>query len=170
MARTTKTRTYAGAVKLREKALANGEKSLYLDIYHKGKRSYEFLKLYVTGNKGADAETVRLAETIRAQREIELQSAEHGITPAHLRKANFVEYFARLADKKAHKSWRATLLHLKKHTGGTLPFEQITAAKLEDFKLYLLNNLHNNSAWLYYGKVRGALNQAVRDGYLQSNP
>ncbi len=34
--------------------------------------------------------------------------------------------------------------------GGTLPFEQITAAKLKNFKLYLLNNLHNNSAWLYY--------------------
>lgn len=32
-------------VTLREKTLANGNKSLYLDIYRNGKREYEFLKL-----------------------------------------------------------------------------------------------------------------------------
>ena len=34
-------------VTLREKTLANGNKSLYLDIYRNGKREYEFLKLYL---------------------------------------------------------------------------------------------------------------------------
>ena len=32
-------------VRLRERVLANGERSLYLDIYRDGKRSREFLKL-----------------------------------------------------------------------------------------------------------------------------
>lgn len=34
-------------VRLREKKLANGNISLYLDIYRDGKREYEFLRLYL---------------------------------------------------------------------------------------------------------------------------
>ena len=34
-------------VRLREKPLKDGQKSLYLDIYVNGARSYEFLKLYL---------------------------------------------------------------------------------------------------------------------------
>lgn len=34
-------------IKLRAKSLSNGNKSLYLDIYKDGKRTYEFLKLYI---------------------------------------------------------------------------------------------------------------------------
>jgi hypothetical protein len=34
-------------VRLRYKELANGCKSIYLDIYTAGKRHYEFLKLYL---------------------------------------------------------------------------------------------------------------------------
>ena len=32
---------------IREKKLSNGNISLYLDIYRSGKRSYEFLKIYI---------------------------------------------------------------------------------------------------------------------------
>lgn len=34
-------------VSLRKRTLSNGRKSLYLEIYHNGKVSYEFLKLYI---------------------------------------------------------------------------------------------------------------------------
>ena len=34
-------------VRLRMKELTNGNKSLYLDIYRNGKRSYEYLKFYI---------------------------------------------------------------------------------------------------------------------------
>jgi hypothetical protein len=40
-------------VRLRVKNLANGVQSLYLDCYVDGKRSYEFLKLYLIPEKGA---------------------------------------------------------------------------------------------------------------------
>ena len=35
-------------VKLQFKKLSNANLSIYLDIYYKGKRYYEFLKLYLT--------------------------------------------------------------------------------------------------------------------------
>lgn len=38
-------------VRLRVKNLANGVQSLYLDCYVDGKRSYEFLKLYLIPEK-----------------------------------------------------------------------------------------------------------------------
>lgn len=60
-------------VKIRFKELADGCKSIYLDIYFKGKRKYEFLKLYIhPGNDEettlANAEAMRMAEEVRAQR------------------------------------------------------------------------------------------------------
>jgi Arm DNA-binding domain len=44
-----KTKKYS--VRLREKALSSGNKSLYLDIWFDGKRKYEFLKLYIVKSK-----------------------------------------------------------------------------------------------------------------------
>ena len=47
MARKTSAKNTKEPVRLREKELANGVRSLYLDIYVNGKRCYEFLKLYL---------------------------------------------------------------------------------------------------------------------------
>lgn len=38
-------------VTIRFKELANGNQSIYLDIYQDGKRKYEFLKLYLVPEK-----------------------------------------------------------------------------------------------------------------------
>ncbi len=83
MPRGPKKKAYTGKVKLRRKELAGGTASLYLDVWHEGKRHYQFLKLYLTGDKQTDAETLRIAETKRAQRELEIQAHETGIIPAH---------------------------------------------------------------------------------------
>ncbi len=73
-------------VKLRTKNISGGRKSLYLDIYHKGKRNYDFLDLVLEDEvkvkkesknemillskriKEANREKILLAETIRANR------------------------------------------------------------------------------------------------------
>ena len=46
MARPKKTVKAKEPVRIRFKELKNGNKSIYLDIYRDGKRTYEFLKLY----------------------------------------------------------------------------------------------------------------------------
>jgi len=59
-------------VKLRKRKLASGNLSLYLDIYQSGKRAYEFLGLYLTQDKTASKETLKLAQNIQAKRQVEI--------------------------------------------------------------------------------------------------
>ena len=64
-------------VRVRYKKLANGNQSIYLDIYRNGKRTYEFLKLYLIpektrADKEKNKETMRLANAVKAQRIVHL--------------------------------------------------------------------------------------------------
>ena len=139
------------SVKLRQKILAGGKKSLYLDIYHNQKRHYEFLSLYLlNGNHGKtkkdNSEILILAEKIRANRDIELQFAEHDIIPSFKRKADFVEYFQKLGESKGRSAliWKNSLVHLKKFSGGAVQFKNINELWLEQFQNYLLKIDNNN--------------------------
>ena len=68
-------------VRIRYKDLANSTKSIYLDTYKSGKRSYEFLKLYLLPEddgkaKAINAETLQKAEAIKNQRVQEILSGK----------------------------------------------------------------------------------------------
>ncbi len=72
-------------IRLRFKALANGNKSIYLDTYKDGQRSYEFLKLYLipetdANSKAQNANTLQAANAIKAQRVIDLANNKANIT------------------------------------------------------------------------------------------
>ena len=82
MARPKKQIKLKEPVRLREKLLNDGNRSLYLDIYHKGIRKYEFLKLYLVPeltplDKEHNRETIKLAEQVKAERVLQIQG--HGI-------------------------------------------------------------------------------------------
>lgn len=73
-------------VTLRFKELSKGNKSLYLDIYRDGVRTYEFLKLYliperpgIAADKIANQITLDAANAIKAQRIKEIITGEAGI-------------------------------------------------------------------------------------------
>lgn len=79
MARTKKPLKIKQPVTLRETKLRSGNISLYLDIYHRGERRYEFLKLYLIpevdqASKMLNRQTREIAEKIRAERILQLQS------------------------------------------------------------------------------------------------
>ena len=65
-------------VRIREKVLGDGTISLYLDMYHKGNRKKEGLKLYIIPETSPAAKlqninTRKLAEQVKAQRILDIQ-------------------------------------------------------------------------------------------------
>lgn len=167
-------------VYLREKKQKSGTISLYLDYYLNKKRKYEFLGLILVPKPNAkqrkENKTNRnLAEQIRAQRQIELQTGTLGIIPNFKKTANYVEYFSSLVEHRRKtgvnfESWRSTFSHLKKYTDGSLRFEELDEQWLENFKAYLLSEVAQNSAHTYFNKIKASLHQAVRDKIISANP
>jgi integrase len=158
------------SVKLRKKKTKRGE-SLYLDIYHNGQREYEFLKIHLTKDRESNKEKMKIAESIRAKKELEILSGAHGLTPKFKRKANFVEYFEKITlEKKSPSNYANTLNYLKKFTGGTIKFLHINEKWLDDFKAYLLKKVSNTSANTYYTALKTVLKKAVKEKIIHENP
>ena len=163
-------------IKLRYKALASGGYSLYLDMWHNGKRQYEFLKIYIEGRRNtleADREKLRLAIAIRDKRELALMQNDNDLQLSNWKtKANFVEYFKNLADSKAafEKAWRNTYKHLKDFTKGQISFKQVDPDFCESFKDYLLEHVSTNTAHTYFSKIKAALNKAIKERIIFYNP
>lgn len=102
-------------VHIRFKELRNGNKSIYLDLYRDGKRSYEFLKLYLIPESSATAkqqnrEILKMANTMKARRIIELSNSIDGITANSLK------------SKMILRDWLQIYLEQerKKYTSGTV--------------------------------------------------
>ena len=92
-------------IRLRKRQLRNGNTSLYLDIYIDGKRSYEFLNLYLVpektrADKDKNKETLRLADAIRATRIVDLQNGRFGFDGGYKPDTNFLEYYKMLCNKR----------------------------------------------------------------------
>ncbi len=112
-------------VKLRQKALANGNYSLYLDINWKGDREYDFLRLYLVDAKTAlerdqNKSTLLLAEQIKAQRLLDLQAGKYKIYSSK-ENESFVEFFkecvkARINSDGNYGNWKSAQNHLENFT------------------------------------------------------
>ena len=128
-------------VRIRTKKLANGNESIYLDVYSEGNRGYEFLKLYLIpeksrADKEANRKTMELANAIKAKRIVEIQNNEHGFKTASTRsKMNLIQYVLFLADEQLAKSgnkrsYYYTLHSLAKHLE-VYRGDKITFAKVD---------------------------------------
>ena len=167
--------------------------SLYLDYYHKGKRQFEYLQLYLypepekgkltKAQKEENKNTIDLAESIRAKRHLELKSGSYGFPDHGKLKGSFLRYMEYLTEKRKdskgnYGNWDSALKHLKTFVHSDITFSQIDKRWLEDFKDYLMkvartpaeNPLSQNSASSYYNKVRAAIKEAYKEGILLRNP
>ena len=150
MVTTKVTKSQKEPVRLREKRLANGNKSLYLDIYRNGKREYEFLKLYLVKeltpfDKEQNRQTLATAQAIKAKRQIELQNGEYDFTKQFKTDMPFLTYYRKMCEDR-HKNpdsdgnwgnWHSCLKYLERYCDERTTFKDITPEWIEGFKEYL---------------------------------
>lgn len=148
-------------VKLLQKKISGGRKSLYLDFYpaipkpDTGELTRrEFLGKYIHEKprnaieKQYNAEQLKLAEVIRQMRENELNKPEiyseyekERLRKKELGDMDFVAYFRKLANKRKdsnRSNWMSALAYLEQFSGGKVKFAELNESYLEDFRDYLL--------------------------------
>ncbi len=179
---------------LRQKKITGNRHSFYLDFYppiahpDTGKLTRrEFLGIYTYDKPKKDTDkkhnenTINIAENRRAKRQLDIQNQHFGFLSKDKLKADFIEYFKDLADKRKatnHDNWICSYNHFIKFSSGTLLFTDITENICIEFREYLmkaksnkseLKKLAQNSAHSYFNKFKATLKQAYKDGYLATD-
>lgn len=167
-------------IRLRVKTLAGGMRSLYLDCYHDGKRSYEFLRLYLVPDVDKESrrrneETMRLATAIKAKRVLELQTRRAGLPMggADTPLLAFVEsVMARKEKEHTRCGYRSLLASLVDYIGDKpISLGNIDRLWVESYYAHLQSSeLRPNTVVFYASLFRACLNEAVRLELIPSSP
>jgi len=177
----------ATKVTLRKRELPSGKITLYLDFYPpiRNPRTMqmsrrEYLGIYIAKNprtpaeRNINAEKLKQAEAIRAQRELSIINEQFGFIDKTKQKMDFLQYFK---EKLPHhdKKWGIVYGHFSKYVCGKCTFADLTVELCDGFKNYLLNSnqlshehrkLSQNSASGYWSTFRGLLALALKEKYL----
>ena len=178
-------------IRLRFKELANGNKSIYLDIYRNGKRSYEFLKLYLIpevdeATKARNVNTLQAANAIKAQKIIELTNDEAGVTKTSTRsKMLLIDWMNHYSDHKLKTGQSAAfhiqidkaIKHLIKYKGDAVTMKEVDKSYCLGFIDYLNNAKRKDGKTMakvttagYFRCLNCALNFAVKEEIIPFNP
>lgn len=173
-------------IRLRMKELADGSKSLYLDIYRDGKRTYEYLKMYIIPETDNNARkqnqvTMNAANAIKSKRIIELTNGEAGIE--NREKVFLLDWMETYKENQAKRGKKdgnqikVTIRILKDFAGERMTMDQIDKAFCQEYIDYLLTEYRpkgkrvtNFTLHTYYRILNGALNAAVRAEIIKVNP
>jgi len=196
MGRPKKQVKFKEPVRLREKTIKGGNKSLYLDIYNKGVRKYEYLKLYLVPETTTEAklrnkETMKLAEQVKAERILALQS--HGISDWESIKKSSMPMVIWMEKEYEHpprvlspstQNWRKQTRkifgkYLDSIHKPTLSLGEVDKTICRGFITFLRSavnrttgkdTISGTTAHQYMTEFGTALNYAVREGYIAKNP
>ena len=190
MARTKSKTKAKEPVKVRFKQLANGNQSIYLDCYINGKRSYEFLNLYLVKentpiDKQQNKATLNAANNIKAQRVIEIANGKAGLSSRETKDISlldWVDIVAEAAEKEPQGgskalNTRSMKSHLQRFIGGNVGLLDVDAEFCRKFALYLKTattqtgkQLGKNTQAGYFCRLSSVLQSAVVKGYINANP
>ena len=181
-------------VRIREKRLNDGNVSLYLDMYYMGARKKEGLKLYLVPEVNAVAKlqnknTLKLAEQIKAERILDIQ--QHGLVnwdnvkKGRMTLAAWVEKYTKDENGLTPASMRSKrnaqarveqyLLYIGKPN---LALKEVDKDFCKGFIAFLKTCTFNNgkktlgstTCRIFMNRLAAALNMAVREGLINSNP
>jgi integrase len=176
-------------IKLRARTLKDGTQSLYLDCYFEGKRSYEFLKLYLIPGvspviKAHNDTTLSAANAIKNKRMLEFTNNRAGLMNtsvlARQKLCDWMETFRKAQEKKGSKDKKLirNTIHVISQFDIEIQLRNIDRKYCIGLTNFLRNDyltargehLMPNTIINYLGCFRNALNMAVREGILSANP
>lgn len=187
-------------ITLRQRKMPSGRVSLYLDIYLNGKRTYEYLHLYLEQGtsrtiKEKNRQTLQFAEAVCAKRIVELRNGEYGFKSQYATHTRFFDYYRALCQKRFNATesrgnwgnWYSCLHHLRKYEKReNITFEDITPEWVQGFRDYLDKEacawtndyrkkikdkpLARNTKVSYFNKLCACLNQAFEERIIEFNP
>lgn len=176
-------------VRLREQTLSDGRKSLYLDIYFNGKRTYKFLKLYIlpgtdASTKIANSNTLAQANAIKSEMIYDLTNKIAGITDkSHKAKIPFVEwleiYQQTIVKHGGDDAWiKRVISEIREYDSDTV-LADVDKEYILGFLERLLTRenmrrkgtkMKKETVFVYMDYIRAALNYAVKEKLLTSSP
>lgn len=178
-------------IKIRTKAVKDGRKSIYLDLYFKGKRKYEFLGMYFVPEQSRkdrerNKQTLTFVDMIRAKRVVEFYNGEYDIAGKNENRINlrdYIEYFQDLKRSEGKEGSAKLIEQLKYHMESfcrkrEVPIRSVDPRFLEDFKTYLRNAKSGNRAGKLsattqsniFGCLKNCFRNAIKEGLVKDNP
>ena len=191
MARPKKTVKAKEPVRIRFKELKNGNKSIYLDIYRDGKRTYEFLKLYIVpeldpASRALNEHNLALANKVKADRIIQLTNNEKGVTNSMLhsrmRLLDLIDLYKKWIYENGKSMGPSAFSGLKKaltqFRGDGITLKQadkdyciaFTNFLRNDYKSRTKKPLAINTIASLTASLSATFNWAVRNDYMRENP
>ncbi|MCF0254693.1 MAG: site-specific integrase [Bacteroides heparinolyticus] len=178
-------------IRLREQVLKNGNRSLYLDIYHNGKRTYKFLKLYLvpeidTPARIMNANTLAQANAIKEEMILDLTNSMAGIKDkSHKGRMPFCAWMGIYAENakkncaESSKRWVDRTVKEVTDYDSETTLANVDKEYLAGFMEHLVGRSAHNTdrkkltkttVFLYLSYVRAALNYAVRESVIPKSP
>lgn len=178
-------------VRIRFKKLANGSVSVYLAINVNGRRTYDYLKLYLVPEtdqaaKLQNKQTMEAVYAIKAQRILQITNGAAGIKKDLRNKMRLVDWLKIYQDRQVNKGkrgakrWVRTMIFvIEGYDGGKYAtLADIDHQWLTDFMIYLMNDyvtykktkLTNGTVDNYLRCLKAAFNVAVEEGIMPTNP
>ena len=181
-------------VRIREKVLGDGTISLYLDMYYRGNRKKEGLKLYIVpGNtpeiKQRNSNARKLAEQIKAQRILDIQ--KDGLVDWEKLKrsrttlVSWLEHYASSEEQLSASSTRSkknAKARVEQYLASIGKPDMLLAEVDREFCRGFIaflrtckynkgkKTISNTTARLMVNRIAAALNKAVVEGLIPSNP
>ncbi|MCB9207598.1 MAG: site-specific integrase [Ignavibacteriales bacterium] len=160
------------SVILRKRKLKKNVVSLYLDINNNGRRYTEFLKIKLLPKDINKKLKMEMAETIRANKEIELYSAENGIKTKSMKNIDFFEFaenhILNYNNKRAVEYFKIFLNEI--YNTETISIQRIDKKMILDYLSFLHERLSHNTVHLYFNMIKKFLNVAIKEDIILKNP
>lgn len=171
------------SVTLRKRKNADGTVSQLLDIYHNGKRHYEFLKhlKLVKAANPADrqankdkSDQAKMIETKRAQ---ELSASDYSMITDTGKKTivtiwmqKFIDTYKKKDVRNLQGALNRFINFLVEYKMQGLTFGKLDELIISDFQDYLRHHSEGEGASSYFNRFKKMVKQAYRQKLIQSNP